>query len=632
MATTTEVNPVSSASTSPGTMSALGNPAGSLSTTPDLSSLVTDPSTLQSTPGWDSFLSSIDTSGTPAAGTGGNTDFLSGLAGAFGGTTSTSPASGDSTTGSSIGSWLTNLLTGNPASGGLAGIGPYAAVGAAGIAQAKATQSQDQKYVQQLAALGGPQTAAGQALLKQFQAGQLTPQQQQVVDTSQKQGSDLMSAAAPLSAIAQQAYQNYQSGTLPPADEQRIKDQVAQQQQQIRQQLASQGITDSSILAGYDQQIQNQADETRQSLLDARFATGNQAYDRWLTTTQAGQQLQLQGQQYAVTSLDTMLNQSLGLTAQGMEPVAQSIQLAIQSDTQLSQQINDLIGNLSAAYAYQASGGGRGLGWGAGVGGAAGSTSNLLSSIMGGVKGVNTAVKGYDAISGLFGGGTTGAAGAADAASIAGGWAADAASTDAALAGLSADTGLATSTTAADIAAGNEAWLSGLGGDFSAAGGEAAGSAAAGGGGAAAAGGGEAAGAAAGGSEAGASSAGLGAGAGVALAAAPFAAILGKMFLNPDDVMLKAPYWEGLSQSLQGSNVNTSAGAGGADAKKYAISDAVQEALSTPQDQVPQAIQQQVWATGLVPYGTWGVDPNVAVGQGTGGKAGPSQARRNYAE
>lgn len=459
-ATQTEVNPnVDTAATSPGTMSALGSPTGSLGTTPDLSSLVSDPSTLQSTPGWDSFLSSVDTSGTPSAGTGGNTDFLSGLAGAFGGTTATSPAAGDTTTGSSIGSWLTNFLTGNPASGGLAGLGPYAAVGALGISQAKSTQQQDQKLIDQLSALGGPDTAAGKQLLAQFQSGQLTPQQQRVVDTSQQQGSDLMSAAAPLSAIAQQAYQNYQSGTLPPADEQRIKDQVAQQQQQIRQQLASQGITDSSILAGYDQQIQNQADETRQQLLDQRFATGNQAYDRWLSTTQAGQQLQLQGQQYAVTSLDTMLNQSLGLTSTGMAPVAQSIQLAIQSDTQLSQQISDLIGNLSAAYAYQASGGGGAAGGGVGgaAGGAAGGASSLLQNIIGGVKGVNTAT---NAISGLGGFAAdtsiTGAAGASDAANTAAGWA-------------------AANTEAGDAAtAANADWLSSLGGASSAAGGEAA--------------------------------------------------------------------------------------------------------------------------------------------------------------
>lgn len=127
-------------------------------------------------------------------------------------------------------------------------------------------------------------------------------------------------------------------------------------------------------------------------------------------------------------------------------------------------------------------------------------------------------------------------------------------------------------------------------------------------------------GASAGASSAGGAGIGLGAAAGAAAAAAPFAAILGKMFLDPDDVMLKAPYWQGMTQALQGnsSNINTGPGGGGSAAKQYSISDAVQEALNTPQSQVPQAIQQQVWATGLVPVGTWGFS-NTDIGSGTGG-------------
>lgn len=125
-------------------------------------------------------------------------------------------------------------------------------------------------------------------------------------------------------------------------------------------------------------------------------------------------------------------------------------------------------------------------------------------------------------------------------------------------------------------------------------------------------------------------SAGLGTVAGAAGAVAPFAAILGKMLLNPDDVMLKASYWSGLGNSIQGKTpVNTSWGAGGPDAAKYAVSDAVQEALSTPQDQVPAAIQQMVWQTGLVPYGTWGFTTPAATG---GGGIRNTGARRNYGE
>ena len=65
---------------------------------------------------------------------------------------------------------------------------------------------------------------------------------------------------------------------------------VAAQKQQVRSVLQSQGITDSTILAAQDQQIDNNAAITRQNLLDQRFATGNAAYDEWLKSTTAGQQ------------------------------------------------------------------------------------------------------------------------------------------------------------------------------------------------------------------------------------------------------------------------------------------------------------------------------------------------------
>src|SRR5262249_33110986 len=151
----------------------------------------------------------------------------------------------------------------------------------------------------------------------------------------------------------QQAYQNYQAGKLPDADEQRLQQQITDQKQALRAQLASSGITDSTLLAGYDQQIENQAKLTRQSLLDARFATGNQAYDEWLKSTTQGQQLKAQGLQFAQEAFQSMMSNALGLGSEGMQPVEQSIALAIQSDTELSQQVSELIGNLAAAWAYQ---------------------------------------------------------------------------------------------------------------------------------------------------------------------------------------------------------------------------------------------------------------------------------------
>lgn len=355
-------------------------------------------------------------------------------------------------------SWWQNLLSGaGNAVGGwsglgksLAGLGPYAAVAGIGMSQAKATQARNDARAKQLADLGGPYTAAGQALLKQFQSGQIRPDQQNVATLATQEGQRLIDSGTGLSAIAQQAYQNYQSGQLPQADELRLSQQTAAQKQELRARLGN--ITDSSILAGYDQQIDNQALMTRQQLLDARFQTGNQAYDEWLKSTTQGQQLKLEGAQFASKALDAMLEESLAVGTAGMQPVESAIQLAIQSDQQLSEQISQLLGNLSAAYAYTVSGPGRsgGAGGGGAGGGRGGNTMNTL------LGDANKARSLYNDYQTFFGGGVSQAG--IDTATTA-------ATTD-----IGTTVGSTAASDATDIAASNDAWLSG----FSSAGGGAA--------------------------------------------------------------------------------------------------------------------------------------------------------------
>jgi hypothetical protein len=268
------------------------------------------------------------------------------------------PTTGVNTgSGAGVGGGAGGSNTGANIGGLLGGLAPTLVAGGIGLAQASGAQSQNAQLEAQMAALGGPYTVAGQQLLKQWQSQQITPAQQNVVNTLNKEGATLESSAAPLSAIAQAAYQNYQSGTLPAADQLQLDNQVKSQKQQVAQQLASAGITDSTILAGQNAQIDNQAMITKQQLLDARFATGNVAYDQWLTATTQGQALQAEAAKFAATSLDNMLTQSLSLSAEGMAPIMQSIQLAIQSNAALSQQVNQLMGNLASSYAYSATGG-----------------------------------------------------------------------------------------------------------------------------------------------------------------------------------------------------------------------------------------------------------------------------------
>lgn len=300
--------------------------------------------------------------------------------------TTPAPASGGG-----IGSWLNNFLTGNPSDGGAAGLAPYLAAGAGGLAMAKDAQNQATKEADKLSALGQPYTDAGKQLLQNFQGGKLRPDQQAVVDTSSKFSTDLLNSASPLGQIAQQAFADYNAGKLPAADELKLNNQIAAQKQQVRSMLQSSGISDSSVLAAQDQQIDNQAMIARQDLMDKRFATGNQAYDQWLKTTTEGQQLKLQGQQFASTSFEQMLNDSLGLASEGMQPAMEAIQLKIQSDAELSQTVSELLGNIASAYSYAAAGpktqvnvgGSGGGGTTTGGGGGASGVGQIISGIGG---------------------------------------------------------------------------------------------------------------------------------------------------------------------------------------------------------------------------------------------------------
>lgn len=284
---------------------------------------------------------------------------------------STLPAAGTS---GGVGDILGDIYNSLGGASGLLNLGAFGATAAYGIDQAKKAQDDTTAKANELKQIGQPLLDESKTLLDQFKSGTLRPEQQQLVDFTTQQGQNLIDSGQALSAIAQQAYQDYQSGKLPQADEQKLNDQVAAQKQAVRQRLGSAGITDSTILAAQDQQIDNQAMQTRQSLLDARFATGNQAYDEWLKSTEAGQALKAQGYQFASTAFEQMLNDSLSFSTAGMEPISQAISLEIQSDKDLADSVNQLLGNLAAAYAYTVGGG------------AAGSGSNPLSGLLGGFE------------------------------------------------------------------------------------------------------------------------------------------------------------------------------------------------------------------------------------------------------
>jgi hypothetical protein len=259
---------------------------------------------------------------------------------------------GSTTAGSTGG--LSSLLGG--LGGQIGGLAPYLAVGGLGLLEQQQAASTTNSEVNQLEGLGTPLLNEGAQQLGAYQSGTLTPAQSAVSNNAIKSGNTLLTSAAPLSGIAATAFQQYQSGTLPAWQQTQLDQSVAAQKQQVAQSLASQGITDSSVLQAQYQQIDAQAAITKGQLNQQNFATGNQAYDSWLQSTTEGQQMQQQGLQYAAQSLQQDFANALGADSLGGQDVQSAVQLAVQSNTQLAEMMTNFMGSLATAYAISVGG------------------------------------------------------------------------------------------------------------------------------------------------------------------------------------------------------------------------------------------------------------------------------------
>ena len=300
-----------------------------------------------------------------------------GLAANLGGTTDTTGATGTTGTGTSSLTSLLSTLFGSPAAGGIAGLGTYGALAGYGISQAQSAQDYATQEANKLTSLGTPFVNEANSLLAQYNAGTLNPSSQAVVDNAMSGGATLISGAAPLSTIANNAFTMYQNGSLPSWQQTQLDQQVAAEKQAVAQRMQSAGITDSSVLQAQYQQIDDQAAITKGQLNAQNFATGNQAYDTWLTSTQAGQQLQQQGLQFAAQAVNQLFTNAIGSQTIGGQPIEQAIQLELQSNTQISQSLMQFMGALASAYAYQAAGGGKAT---AGTGTAAGTVASAVGT------------------------------------------------------------------------------------------------------------------------------------------------------------------------------------------------------------------------------------------------------------
>jgi hypothetical protein len=240
-----------------------------------------------------------------------------------------------------------------PSASTVAGMAPYLAVGAIGLEQANAGESQAANYSATQQKLAQPAITQSNSLLGNYNSGKINPTDQAASTTQIQQGNTLLSNPnlASLSNIAQTAFANYNSGKLNAADQTQLDQNTAAAKQQVASQLAAAGITDSSILSQQYNQIDNNAQIQKQTMLNNYFNTGNQAYNQWLTTTEAGQSAIVAGQKIASDSLQTELANSMAEANIGIGEMNTAISTQMQTDAEYAAQVSQLMGTLATAYA-----------------------------------------------------------------------------------------------------------------------------------------------------------------------------------------------------------------------------------------------------------------------------------------
>jgi hypothetical protein len=165
-------------------------------------------------------------------------------------------------------------------------------------------------------------------------------------------------AASELGTVANQ----YSTGQLTSAQQTQLTQQNQAAKQNIRAQLESQGITDASVIAGYDQQIDSQTAITQQQLIQGNLQIGQTA----LSSVQ--------------NTYSTLLTQSIGSLGAGMGPLEDAINLTVQQNTNLANGLQTLFGQIARGFS------------GASGSGTTGSSGNTVA---GGVNTIASALKSF---------------------------------------------------------------------------------------------------------------------------------------------------------------------------------------------------------------------------------------------
>jgi hypothetical protein len=141
--------------------------------------------------------------------------------------------------------------------------------------------------------------------------------------------------AANLGNVAQQ----YSTGQLTSAQQLQVQQQAQAQKQQIAQQLASQGITDSSVIDMYNQQVDNNTAILTQQL----------------TTQNIG--IAAQAQAAVQQTYSSLISDAISQFGAGMGPIEDAVNLTIQQNTQIAASLQNLFGQIARGFSGATAGG-----------------------------------------------------------------------------------------------------------------------------------------------------------------------------------------------------------------------------------------------------------------------------------
>ena len=254
-----------------------------------------------------------------------------------------------------IGSGLTSLLPGGsnaPTGMAIAGTG-------LGLAAASQAQKDLAALSGQEQALGQPYVDAGKADLAKYQSGTISPAEQAAADYMKSAGATNISEAAPLLQLGNTYLGYAATNSLPPNVEAKLSQDVAAQKAAATQQYGA----DSSALTAVLAQIDGQAAQTRQNLINNYGTQGQSYYASGTALQQTGQADTAAGYQAIVNDIQQNLTNAMAEASLGFGPIEAGIQAQIQGDAVIADALMAMFGELYknvAASTAPATGGGGG--------------------------------------------------------------------------------------------------------------------------------------------------------------------------------------------------------------------------------------------------------------------------------